>query len=116
VANTRDLHCRPSTTQFNHPRWDDYASPHRQGKLLLLAAGVVHDVAEFIDEHPSGPILLLGMAGKNATASFQGGVYNHSRAARNLLAKMSVADLSGGSEVEIRKITQKSLRANNVLM
>jgi len=41
--------------------------------------------------------------GKDATAIFNGGVYNHSNAAHNLLSTMRVGVIRGGCEVEIWK-------------
>jgi hypothetical protein len=37
--------------------------------------------------------IIRGYVGQDATAAFSGGVYKHSRAARNLLASMRVARL-----------------------
>ncbi|PYH40261.1 uncharacterized protein BP01DRAFT_378015 [Aspergillus saccharolyticus JOP 1030-1] len=52
----------------------------KQGKrALTVIAGVVHDVTEFIEHHPGGPIMIRGGIGKNATAMFNGGVYGRSR-------------------------------------
>ena len=45
--------------------------------------------------------------GKDATAIFNGGVYNHSNAAHNLLSTMRVGVIRGGSEVEIWKRAQR---------
>jgi stearoyl-CoA desaturase (delta-9 desaturase) len=53
---------------------------------LILIAGFIHDVSDFIDEHPGGSDLLLGKVGKDATAAFFGGFYNHSNAAHNVSA------------------------------
>ncbi|OAX77464.1 acyl-CoA desaturase, partial [Emergomyces africanus] len=45
--------------------------------------------------------------GKDATAMFNGGVYNHSNAAHNLLSTMRVGVIRGGCEVEIWKRAQR---------
>jgi stearoyl-CoA desaturase (delta-9 desaturase) len=45
--------------------------------------------------------------GKDATAIFNGGVYNHSNAAHNLLSTMRVGVIRGGCEVEIWKRAQR---------
>lgn len=66
-------------------------------------AGVVHDVSKFVDQHPGGKKLVNGMIGKDATSVFNGGVYEHSNAAHNLLGTMRVGVLRGGGEVEIWK-------------
>lgn len=84
--------------------WDDFVEETRvNGKALLVVAGVIHDAADFVQEHPGGRSLLAGYIGKDATAAFNGGVYDHSNAAHNRLATMRVGVLRGGCEVEIWK-------------
>jgi stearoyl-CoA desaturase (delta-9 desaturase) len=51
---------------------------------LIVIAGFIHDVSDFIDQHPGGPHLLIKMIGKDATTAFFGGVYDHSNAAHNV--------------------------------
>lgn len=77
----------------------------RQAKTqpLILIAGVVHNVSSFIDSHPGGRSLITSAIGKDATVAFNGGVYNHSNGAHNLLSSMRVAVVRGGMEVEIWK-------------
>ncbi|KAI0318109.1 delta 9-fatty acid desaturase protein [Amylostereum chailletii] len=65
---------------------------------LVLIAGLIHDVTDFIDGHPGGPALVSTKVGKDATADFFGGVYNHSNAAHNLLSGLRVGVLHGGLE------------------
>lgn len=84
--------------------WDDFETESQvNAKALVAVAGVIHDVADFIQEHPGGKSLLAAYLGKDATAAFNGGVYDHSNAAHNLLATMRVGILRGGGEVEIWK-------------
>lgn len=86
--------------------WDDFAAETKNGKALVAIAGVVHDVTDFIKDHPGGKALISSAIGKDATAVFNGGVYNHSNAAHNLLSTMRVGVLRGGCEVEIWKRAQ----------
>jgi stearoyl-CoA desaturase (delta-9 desaturase) len=51
---------------------------------LVLIAGFIHDVADFMDEHPGGRHLIAKYIGKDATTAFFGGVYDHSNAAHNV--------------------------------
>lgn len=51
---------------------------------LILVAGFIHDVADFMDEHPGGRHLVVKYIGKDATTAFFGGVYDHSNAAHNV--------------------------------
>lgn len=89
--------------------WDDYVEQTRMtdGRALVAIAGVVHDMAGFINDHPGGNAMINSGVGKDATAMFNGGVYRHSNAAHNLLSTMRVGVIRGGSEVEIWKQPQK---------
>ncbi|KAJ5278631.1 Acyl-CoA desaturase [Penicillium angulare] len=82
--------------------WSDYVDQAKDGKDLVVIAGVVHDITDFIQEHPGGRIIRSAI-GKDATAIFNGGVYNHSNAAHNILSTMRTGVIRGGGEVEIWK-------------
>ncbi|OLL24565.1 Acyl-CoA desaturase, partial [Neolecta irregularis DAH-3] len=86
--------------------YDDYIEAAKE-KNLILMSGVVHDVTDFISSHPGGKALIKSGIGKDMTAAFNGGVYDHSNAAHNLLATMRVGVVRGGMQVEIRKRGQK---------
>jgi stearoyl-CoA desaturase (delta-9 desaturase) len=87
--------------------WDDFVDQAKNGgKALTVIAGVIHDVGDFIKDHPGGKALISSAIGKDATAIFNGGVYDHSNAAHNLLSTMRVGVLRGGCEVEIWKRAQ----------
>ncbi|KAK3988554.1 acyl-CoA desaturase [Cladorrhinum sp. PSN332] len=87
--------------------WDDFVTESKEnGKAWVAIAGVIHDVGKFIADHPGGKALISSVIGKDATAVFNGGVYNHSNAAHNILSIMRVGVLRGGCEVEIWKRTQ----------
>jgi len=79
--------------------WDDFASESKNRKHLIAIAGVVHDVTNFIKDHPGGKALISSAVGKDATTIFNGGVYNHSNAAHNLLSTMRVGVIRSGCEV-----------------
>ena len=78
---------------------------------LVLIAGFVHDVSNFIDNHPGGRALLKNQVGKDATVAFHGGVQEHSIAAHNLLSMMRVAVCKQGGEVEHLKKPLKDFHA-----
>lgn len=87
--------------------WEQYVEEaSANGRALVAVAGVVHDVSAFIVDHPGGKALISSAIGKDATAMFNGGVYNHSNAAHNLLSTMRVGVIRGGMEVEIWKRSQ----------
>lgn len=83
--------------------WAEYQKRVVAGEKLILIEGVVHDTSTFWEDHPGGKALISSNLGRDATALFNGGVYNHSNAARNILATMRIAVLIGGMEVEERK-------------
>ena len=91
--------------------WDDYVEQAGQGCGLVAIAGVVHDVTDFIKDHPGGKAMIRSGIGKDATAMFNGGVYMHSNAAHNLLSTMRVGVIRGGCEVEIWKGPKTELNA-----
>jgi len=70
-----------------------------QGSSLIVVDGIVHDVANFIDDHPGGKALIQAYLGKDATWAFHGGVYGHSNGARNLITAFRV-----GKIVEDKKV------------
>lgn len=74
------------------PVWDrEYFNEIAKKEGLLIIAGIVHNVKNFIKEHPGGAALVKASLGKDATKAFNGAVYQHSNAAHNLLATMRVA-------------------------
>ena len=100
---------------LNVIEWDDYIEQCRNGRALVAIAGVIHDVTGFIADHPGGRALIQSAVGKDATASFNGGVYDHSNAAHNLLATMRVGILRGGLEVEMWKNSPVKARDGDVI-
>jgi stearoyl-CoA desaturase (delta-9 desaturase) len=85
--------------------WDEFQARCKEGGAALVSvAGVIHDVSGFIADHPGGKALISSSVGKDATALFNGGVYEHSNAAHNLLSTMRVGILRGGQEVEVWKM------------
>jgi stearoyl-CoA desaturase (delta-9 desaturase) len=91
--------------------WDEYVKKAGQGCDFVAIAGVVHDITDFIKDHPGGKVLISSGIGKDATAMFNGGVYMHSNAAHNLLSTMRVGVICGGCEVEIWKGPKTELNA-----
>ncbi|KAJ1983110.1 stearoyl-CoA 9-desaturase [Dimargaris verticillata] len=67
---------------------------HDHGKQWVVYQGLVHDVSEFVDQHPGGAALLKAYIGKDVTKAFGGAVYSHSNAARHLLSMMRVGVLA----------------------
>lgn len=94
--------------------WDDFQARCNEGGAALVAiAGVIHDISAFVAEHPGGKTLIKSAIGKDATALFNGGVYEHSNAAHNLLSTMRVGILRGGQEVEVWKHMRAGMEREN---
>jgi len=84
--------------------WDQFQQEHKtSGKSLIAVGGFIHDVTDFVEEHPGGYGVIRHRLGKDATTAFNGGVYDHSNAAHNLLSMLRVGVLEGGMEVESLK-------------
>jgi stearoyl-CoA desaturase (Delta-9 desaturase) len=56
---------------------------------LILVDGFVYNVTKFKDSHPGGKGFITSYVGKDASVQFNGSIYNHSSAARNLLDTMA---------------------------
>ncbi|KAH7322374.1 delta-9 fatty acid desaturase [Stachybotrys elegans] len=83
-------------SQLSAWEWQEYKEAAENGQQVIAVSGVVYDVARFADTHPGGKMLLHAWIGKDATAAFHGGIYDHSNAAHNLLSSMRLAVLRGG--------------------
>ncbi|KAL1925314.1 uncharacterized protein VTP21DRAFT_197 [Calcarisporiella thermophila] len=79
----------------------------KENHALVVIEGVVYDLADFIDSHPGGRKLILSGIGKDMTTAFNGGSYDHSNAARNLMSHMRVAIIRGGMELETHISTHR---------
>jgi len=77
------------------PTWsmDKVQQSVKDGEMLMVCEGYVHDVRLFIKEHPAGSAIMKPYIGKDISKQFNGGVYNHSNAARNILQTLRVAKL-----------------------
>jgi len=60
---------------------------------LIIIDKIVYDVTRFGPTHPAGVKIIQSYIGKDATNAFNGGVYNHSIAARNILDTLSIAKI-----------------------
>ncbi|PWN24005.1 hypothetical protein BCV69DRAFT_243498 [Microstroma glucosiphilum] len=78
--------------------WDEFKDESKN-RPLVCVAGFIHDISSFLDEHPGGRHLLAARIGQDCTSAFNGGVYDHSNAAHNLLSMMRVGVLDGGYQL-----------------
>jgi len=65
----------------------------QEGSQLLVIDGVVCDVHEFKKIHPGGEKLINNYIGKDASLAFNGVVYEHSNAARNLMSHFRIGKI-----------------------
>jgi stearoyl-CoA desaturase (delta-9 desaturase) len=72
-------------------------------RFLVVVSGIIHDVTPFAHDHPGGVPLMKASHGKDATQAFSGAVYQHSNAAKNLLATMRIGKLDGSERIYWRQ-------------
>ena len=63
--------------------WDEFTAQAAQGQSLVVIAGIVHNIESFIKRHPGGKAMITSGIGKDATAMFNGGVYNRKCSSRH---------------------------------
>lgn len=85
-----------------------------KGQAVTLIEGIIYDIESFVDEHPGGRSLIQSAIGKDATTSFNGGVYDHSNAARHLLERMRIGVVAGGGYVEHRQSSTAAPKLSTV--
>ncbi|CAI7583433.1 unnamed protein product [Penicillium bialowiezense] len=73
---------------------DEYKRDSRLGRRLLLIDSIIYDVNSFVEHHPGGAEIISSNIGTDASRAFNGAIYDHSTAARNLLASMRHARLT----------------------
>jgi len=66
-----------------------------KNKRWLAVDYLIFDLSTFQAEHPGGDKILNVYFGKDASDAFNGGVYNHSNAARNHSRNLLIAKLEG---------------------
>ena len=72
----------------------DVAAHDRPSDCWIIVRGVVYDVTSFLESHPGGPLLILSVAGGDATQAFA--APGHSTRAVEQLLSMRVGVLAGG--------------------
>ena len=97
--------------------YEDFEQEASTGRRnLVLVAGIAHDVTEFIRRHPGGEALIKSGIGRDMTAAFNGGIYDHSNAAHNLLSTMRIAVVRGGGEVDIWRTASPDFKASSEIV
>lgn len=91
------------------PIWDHviFNEKLKENSNLVIIGGIVHDITHYIKEHPGGENLIKDAKGRDATKAFTGGVYKHSNAAYNVLAKYRIAMLQEKINTVNRFVSQR---------
>jgi len=74
----------------------------------------VYDVSKFLDEHPGGEEVMLDVAGRNATESFED--VGHSEDARELLSNYLIGDLPEEEHSQPSQSNELSLKGDSSSM
>jgi len=83
------------TDQLPVMTWDQVEQQTtKRGRKLVVLENFVLDVEQFLNQHPGGSNILSFWSGRDATQAFNGLVYKHSKAARNLVAHLRIAKLA----------------------
>ena len=72
---------------------DDVEIQAQDGSLLIIIDDLVYDVSSYAATHPGGAKVLATYSGKDATSSFNGGLNNHTQAARTKARSLVVASI-----------------------
>ena len=56
--------------------WTEFRRQIDEGDSLIIIAGLIHEVRDFVKSHPGGEAMIRSGIGKDATAMFNGGLYN----------------------------------------
>jgi stearoyl-CoA desaturase (delta-9 desaturase) len=72
--------------------WEDIRARVTKGEKLIVLENVVHDVKDFVDQHPGGRQTLLNVLGRDVTSFFKGvdAEHNHTKEAYKFLNAMGV--------------------------
>jgi stearoyl-CoA desaturase (delta-9 desaturase) len=96
-----------SDSQLKEMEWEEFQMmSNQEKKRYIIVNGIVHEITQFIDQHPGGRAFIELYAGKDATEAFLGGSYNHSNAARNILATMRSFKVTG---IPVKSFNKKKI-------
>ncbi|KAH0753597.1 hypothetical protein KY290_023867 [Solanum tuberosum] len=90
---------------------EEAAEHNTKDDCWVVIDGKVYDVSSYLDEHPGGDDVLLGVTGQDATDEFEDA--GHSKSARELMEKFFIGELDTTSssipELEIVKKAGKDI-------
>lgn len=74
-------------------KWSEYIDQANTSCCLVCINGVIHDISDFMGEHPGGKDLLHQVLATDGTAAFYNDYHDHFSHAQNVLAAMRIAVL-----------------------
>ncbi|XP_049404055.1 cytochrome b5 [Solanum stenotomum] len=90
---------------------EEAAEHNTKDDCWVVIDGKVYDVSSYLDEHPGGDDVLLGVTGQDATDEFEDA--GHSKSARDLMEQFFIGELDTTSssipELEIVKKAGKDV-------
>ncbi|RFU30483.1 hypothetical protein B7463_g5846, partial [Scytalidium lignicola] len=95
--------------------WKEFERRTNDGQCLIVIAGIIHDVGDFMKDHPGGMAMIQNGIGHDATALFNGSTYSHSYFAHRLLWTLRIGILQDRYEVEVLK-PEKQDKITDVLI
>ena len=79
--------------------WKEVGEHKTEDDLWIVVGDYVYDVTKYTTEHPGGPIVLAGRAGRNATVAFEQA--SHSVNAKEaIMPKWKIGMIDHNSEQE----------------
>eukprot|EP01129_Flabellula_baltica_P014795 TRINITY_DN719_c0_g1_i1.p1 TRINITY_DN719_c0_g1~~TRINITY_DN719_c0_g1_i1.p1 ORF type:complete len:663 (-),score=122.68 TRINITY_DN719_c0_g1_i1:695-2683(-) len=90
----RKLYWGTPLDQLPQRTWEDIKEGNKNGECLIVIDNIIYDVSGFMSLHPGGEKYLKTYKGLDATAAFNGKVYEHSNAGRNVARTLRVGILS----------------------
>lgn len=83
----------PEVEDLPRIRQSDVDKLTEAGRIVVIIDGLVYDVSEYLEEHPGGAKLLQNYCGRDASRAFNGGLNNHSQAAKTRRKELLIAIL-----------------------
>ncbi|CAG4962623.1 unnamed protein product [Parnassius apollo] len=79
----------------------EIAEHNSRSDAVFIIDNEVYDVTKFLDDHPGGHEVLIGVAGKDATESFED--IGHSLDAKELMKKFLIGELVDEDKTNVKK-------------
>uniref|UniRef100_A0A1B6MID0 Cytochrome b5 heme-binding domain-containing protein n=1 Tax=Graphocephala atropunctata TaxID=36148 RepID=A0A1B6MID0_9HEMI len=92
--------------------WTEISQHNQEESCWVVIHGKVHDLTDFLDEHPGGNEVLLGLAGQDGSKCFD--EVGHSDEAKTLCKKFCIGSVKthpGGEEVLLEQVGKDATEA-----